>query len=230
MKTELIKPLSASTPALHRITRKKLGAAWSGLYFLILLIMPVTVFGHSNFEDCILETMKDVKSDAAAKLIAQACRNKYPVAIQPIPKSPRSGNAWLGNDTKFIDKVEVLSWENENSDTKKYNFSRGSGPLRAYIKITNKNDFSISKIKIGIPRSGTDSCPSKLDEYDLFYVCTPWGYEGYSTHLVGANESGIFECPDAVNAGFCIIDLLTDWHYDLDAFLHDKGLDPSGWK
>jgi len=215
---------------LHRAAWRKWSAVCRSFYLLMLLAMPMTAIAHSNFEDCILETMKNVKSDAAANLIAKACRNKYPAASQPLPNAPRSGSAWLGNRSEFTNKVEILSWGNEHADTKKHNYNFEMGPLRAYIKATNKNDFSVSRIKIGIPRTGTNSCPSNLDEYNLIYTCAPWGYEGYIEHSVGANESGIFECPDEVKTGFCIIDLLTDWHYDLDAFLRSKGLPPTDWK
>lgn len=35
-------------------------------------------FGPNNFEDCVLEGVKDAKSDAAAQMVAQACRMKFP--------------------------------------------------------------------------------------------------------------------------------------------------------
>lgn len=36
-------------------------------------------FGPSNYDECILDGMKGVNSDVAAKLVAQACRKKFPV-------------------------------------------------------------------------------------------------------------------------------------------------------
>ncbi|MGE4441914.1 MAG: hypothetical protein AB7D27_10565 [Desulfomicrobium sp.] len=36
-------------------------------------------FGPSNYDECILDNMKNVDSDAAARLVAQACRKKFPV-------------------------------------------------------------------------------------------------------------------------------------------------------
>ena len=36
------------------------------------------LFGPSNFDECILQSMKGVTSDVAASLIAQSCRKKFP--------------------------------------------------------------------------------------------------------------------------------------------------------
>ncbi len=36
------------------------------------------LFGPSNYEECILENMKGVQSDVAAKMIASICRKKFP--------------------------------------------------------------------------------------------------------------------------------------------------------
>jgi len=36
------------------------------------------IFGPSNFDECVLQSMKGVTSDAAARIIARACRNKFP--------------------------------------------------------------------------------------------------------------------------------------------------------
>ncbi len=49
----------------------------------LILIFPIGNcyagwFGPSNYEECILENMKEAKSDGAAYAIALACRNEFP--------------------------------------------------------------------------------------------------------------------------------------------------------
>jgi len=61
----------------------------------LILIFPIGNcyagwFGPSNFEECILEKMKEAKSDYAAYAIATACRNEFPqnkrVAEKELPQ------------------------------------------------------------------------------------------------------------------------------------------------
>lgn len=50
-------------------------------------------FGPSTYEDCILESMKGVTNDIAAKAIEKACRKKFPykrAKRAPLPKIPES--------------------------------------------------------------------------------------------------------------------------------------------
>ena len=53
--------------------------------FLVMLMLSFShaalagsILGPSNYEDCILENMKDVASDLAAKSIMRACYEKFP--------------------------------------------------------------------------------------------------------------------------------------------------------
>ena len=61
------------------------GATWVGISALVWLTQgPSAVaglFGPGDFEECILENMKGVTSDTAAKLIAQACAKKFPKSL-----------------------------------------------------------------------------------------------------------------------------------------------------
>jgi len=45
-----------------------------------LLVSPASagLFGPSNYDECVLNSMKGVTSDTAAGLIARSCRKKYP--------------------------------------------------------------------------------------------------------------------------------------------------------
>lgn len=57
----------------------------------IVLVAPSSVlagwFGPSNYDECILESMKGVTSDKAAILIARSCRKKFPNEPETKPES-----------------------------------------------------------------------------------------------------------------------------------------------
>ncbi len=40
-------------------------------------------FGPSNYEECVLDKMKNITSDVAARAIASACRKKFPAETSP---------------------------------------------------------------------------------------------------------------------------------------------------
>ena len=48
---------------------------------------PAGFFGPSNFDECILESMKGVTNNAAAKAIYHACRSKFPIKKPDISKT-----------------------------------------------------------------------------------------------------------------------------------------------
>lgn len=58
------------------------------LLIVLLLATPAHAgwFGPSTYEECILENMKDVKSDRAAIIIHRACRNQFPEPKKEPPK------------------------------------------------------------------------------------------------------------------------------------------------
>lgn len=47
------------------------------------------IFGPSNYEDCVLEGMKGVKSDLAARVIISACAGKFPSKKKYTPQSKK---------------------------------------------------------------------------------------------------------------------------------------------
>lgn len=60
------------------------------MVFFSPMITNAGFFGPSSYEECILENMKDVKSDQAAREIQRACRNKFPVPVQETIDRKRS--------------------------------------------------------------------------------------------------------------------------------------------
>lgn len=52
--------------------------AASSLVILFSTTASAGWFGPSNYDECILESMKGVTSDVAARLVARSCREKFP--------------------------------------------------------------------------------------------------------------------------------------------------------
>jgi len=77
-----------------------------------LLVVPICLvslagcdrlFGPTTYEDCIVESMQGVTSDAAAKLIAVSCRKKFPERnrIDDISLLPSVINALNGHASAY---------------------------------------------------------------------------------------------------------------------------------
>jgi hypothetical protein len=53
------------------------------IFFIVISFFPnlsqAGMFGPKNYDDCILENMKGVKSDKGAILIRESCRKKFPL-------------------------------------------------------------------------------------------------------------------------------------------------------
>lgn len=55
---------------------------------LVPAISTAGLFGPSNYDECVLENMKGVSSDTAAKLVANSCRAKFEKKEPAKPKGP----------------------------------------------------------------------------------------------------------------------------------------------
>ena len=55
--------------------------------------------GQSNYDECILESMKGVTSDVAARLIARSCREKFPEKPKEQKKTRELSSGELGQVT-----------------------------------------------------------------------------------------------------------------------------------
>jgi hypothetical protein len=70
----------------------------TSLIIIALLSAPIPsnagFFGPNNYEECVLDNMKGVTSDQAARAIQQACREKFPVQVKE--KIVRNKNEFPG--------------------------------------------------------------------------------------------------------------------------------------
>ncbi len=115
------------------------------IYITILFIPPPIVagwFGPKNYDDCILESMKGVKSDFAAKAIYGSCRQKFPQEEVSTPLTNQQ-----------IAKLEGKIWENQ--------FGKISGSL-----YNGNQDITVRFITIRM----TDFTTKQYRDYRTAYV------------------------------------------------------------
>ena len=82
-----------------------LGFGWS-----ISSLSNAGLFGPDNYEDCILEGVKDAKTDLAVKLVMSACLDKFPTDAKPSTsvKDKQPHAVFYNND--FVCKQRQTTW------------------------------------------------------------------------------------------------------------------------
>lgn len=160
------------------------------LYFLCLLTTPLTcysgLFGPSNYEECVLENMKGVVSDQAARQIAHACYEKFSkyepqprtevVQPQKIDEPHHYGFSSIGQSrpslNNLIANLNITSSVIEQTGTKYGQYKSHDYGHVLKLTITNRNSFAISYIKIGLPKKASKSYSwDDASDYSEFYEC-----------------------------------------------------------
>ena len=108
--------------------------------FLSLTILLPGLAGGvtpNNYDECILESMKGVKSDLAAKSIIMSCRNKFP---EELNRKPNENFSTLQGHLKER-KPAMDSYHDWMTEAKKLNPDSTDDELTAYYehKYGNKN-------------------------------------------------------------------------------------------
>jgi len=171
----------------------------SSLIMIILCqsIALAGLFGPSNMDECVLEGMKGVKSDAAAGAIYRACKSKFPP-----PKEIETQGGYpridLWDDYLYINRIGVVS---QSASWK--------------LAVTNKNSFPIAGVYIANTVNGT--CPTQNVYKEIFY------YDGY----IDSNTTGYVSNIDSSLQGkFCIVGIKGQYQVDINKFWIDVGLQP----
>jgi hypothetical protein len=80
---------------------------------LVTILIAITLsgqataglFGPSTYDDCILDGVKQAKTDLAVQAVYQSCRNKFPNAVGSDNKSPKVAEPcnvyWTGREFKI---------------------------------------------------------------------------------------------------------------------------------
>ena len=109
-------------------------------------------FGPSDYDECILDGMKGVTSDLAARAIIVSCRGKFPSKTN----TTRSGGQNLTSNELSNVKNTGRSWSNYFSS--------------ATFDIYNGNDFGISNVLVVVAITNESEDP-RFYEYDIGNSC-----------------------------------------------------------
>jgi hypothetical protein len=163
-------------------------------------------FGPNNYDDCIIKNMKGVTSDRAANLIRHSCRQKFPLPnqVETQVQATRYGfprlDIW---DKPYNNKV----FGNVTISKTKINSHGG-----LEMTITNKNDFSLNGLYIGITADKKSSkCPLEKVDYIEIHECQVDIYPNTTKSAICKNPSGMW----------CVVGLKADFQTDLDKFFRD---------
>lgn len=172
-----------------------------------------------NFDDCVLQNLKQGMGEDAVRALRQSCYNKFPQATAQDTKQEREKKDRYLKEKKdrylkcSLDEKHSKNWIFFEADHKK-DFRRTKEILnqlreRSYdsakntVSFQNMNDFGISMVQVGFTKS--KQCPETAKDYAYTTFCgggsTRWG--------VGLVSFGSLSCgqlPKAAKSmGFCFI-------------------------
>lgn len=163
------------------------------------------IFGPSNFEECVLENLKNAKNEMAVRAVYAMCGDKF-------NKSSKSSNpteqptermfTGLHNSRPtlhaLINKIEVT--------TSKIEKSRSSAQLPYTLKlyVTNRNDFLVEAVSVAILKSGKKTCSWDDQDYAEFYICIG-DVNGYGSGTMECDVPNVNNRPTGWN--YCITGL-----------------------
>lgn len=125
----------------------------NSLFILLLIgfssgsLAQLGLFGPSDYNECILEGMKGVTSNVAAKAIAHSCRKKFPSETK---KDSNSGKNLTSNELAKV-RLNGSRW-------------KSSAEIEEYIY--NGNDFGIKNIVVAY---SIWAGPKVLQEFELIF-------------------------------------------------------------
>ena len=135
-------------------------------------------FGPNNYEECILENMKEITSDQAARLISKACQEKFP------QKTKHSDKSNIQN-LEFLEFDDILGIEHRDLTTKELqNLSVEKGGYNKFTKMqeytihNGNNNLAIIKISIEISNN------SVLKTYSVNVYIEPQSVSSFYVKLL----------------------------------------------
>lgn len=143
------------------------------------------IFGPSTYEECILENMKNIQSDQAARAIAAVCRQKFPkkeVAVVQHKSKPLSSSLSneivnkIGGKAGFSSSYFGPSYFSGNI----YNPSEKATMTSVTIMLSNDEMSEKYRIDIEVPPQSSRDFKVKVSEG--FEKNHKWGFvaaEGY---------------------------------------------------
>jgi hypothetical protein len=122
-----------------------------------LNVVCAGLFGSSNYDECILDNIKSVKSDHAVKLVVAACRSKFPVNINSnyVKELTNSVVAKIEGKSNILNE-SIAKYENK--EWKPKSIENISGDI-----FNSNNDWYIKSIVVRI----RDEDTNKYRDYDV---------------------------------------------------------------
>jgi len=148
------------------------------------------LFGPENYDECIIESMEGVKSDVAARAIAQACMSQFPEETKPeAASSAERKHEFLMSRIGFDIETDGM-----RESINKIRFVDQPNGVYGGVRFMNGTTFAISRLKVGIKES-CGSCHSKLSDYKYIVNC-----EG----LILGQSAETLTC-DNFDGNFCVV-------------------------
>jgi hypothetical protein len=162
------------------------------------------LFGPSNFEECILDQMKGIKSDTAANAVTYACRAKFPPKEVPKVEQKRDG----------LPRIDI--WDKPYNPTifNTINIIKGvDGQYSFELTVTNQSKLDLTGIFIGIPKKSNGKCEQEQSSYREIYSC-----EG----TLNRSTTNTMYC-SKFKGSYCIVGIKGTYQSDLDKYFRDLG-------
>jgi hypothetical protein len=164
------------------------------------------LFGPKNFEDCVLEGVKGVKSDGAASAVIGACRIKFPAKTQAQPAieidyvalrqysslgmNRPTLNALVNNI--MVNNIRTVQTGSNSYGVKSYDYGH-----HLSVEITNRNDFGISGVEVGLSNK-SEKCSWDDKDYSEIYFCKgearPRGSAAFTCQIPRIESRKVFTC------------------------------------
>ncbi len=163
------------------------------------------LFGPSNFEECVLDQMKGVKSDAAANAITFACRSKFPAKQDTKAEQKRYG----------YPRIDIWNKPYNASIFNNLTIIKGiDGNYSFQLTVTNQTKLDLTGLYIGIPKSSASGkCERDESSYREIYQC-----EGN----LPASTTSTLNC-SKFQGSYCIVGIAGTYQADLDKYFRDLG-------
>jgi hypothetical protein len=174
------------------------------VFFVLCSSANAGIFGPSNFEECILDQMKGIKSDAAANAVTYACRAKFPAKETPKSEQTRYGYPRLD----IWDKPYNAAIFNNLNIIKSVN-----GTYSFELTVTNQSKLNLTGLFIGIPNKPNGKCETEQSFYREIYSC-----EGN----LNASTTSTLNC-SKFQGKYCIVGIKGTYQSDLDKFFKELG-------
>lgn len=187
-------------------------------------LFGVLVFFHgdsfANYDECILNNMKNATNPRSADYVAQACKKKFSKKSEnnkskSNDKKPRNIDPNDSGSFKFtLENDAAHPYINNLSIVKRRDYEYDFQETK--FEIMNKNSFGISTVFVGVTEH--EGCGEAVADYSIIYECSV--DQGYR---ISAGSGGSVNCGRQITEGVCVFGFVTEWLLSKKEFLNSLG-------